>query len=41
MADLAMAFHWSVADMADFTFDELMQWHARAHARWYPSKGSD
>lgn len=33
MADLAVVFHWSVADMADFTLDELMQWRDLAIAR--------
>lgn len=33
MADLAVVFHWSVADMADFTLDELMEWRARAAVR--------
>lgn len=33
MADLAAVFHWSVADMVDFTLDELMAWRARAIAR--------
>jgi len=33
MADLAMVFHWTPADMADFTLAELMQWRERARLR--------
>ena len=33
MADLAITFHWSPADMADFTLPELMDWRERARER--------
>ena len=33
MADLAMVFHWSPADMADMTLTELAEWRERARRR--------
>ena len=33
MADLAMVFHWTPADMAGFTLAELMEWRERARVR--------
>lgn len=33
MADIAVIFHWSPADMAPFTLDELMAWRERARQR--------
>lgn len=36
MADLAMVFHWTPADMADMTLQELMEWRERARARHEP-----
>jgi len=33
MADLAVVFHWSPADMHDFDLDELMAWRERARER--------
>lgn len=33
MADLAIAFHWTPADMDTMTIDELMQWRERARVR--------
>ena len=33
MADLAMVFHWTPADMADMSIPELMQWRERARSR--------
>lgn len=36
MADLAFVFHWTPADMADFTLEELMEWRERARVRHEP-----
>ena len=36
MADLAMVFGWTPADMAGFTLPELMQWRERARKRHEP-----
>ena len=33
MADLAMVFHWTPADMAGFDLAELMEWRERARVR--------
>lgn len=33
MADLAIVFHWTPADCADFSIRELMQWRDRARKR--------
>jgi len=33
MADLAIVFHWTPADCADFTLRELMDWRERARKR--------
>lgn len=33
MADLAITFHWTPADMDTMTIDELMQWRERARVR--------
>lgn len=38
MADLAIAFHWSVDDCAAFTLRELMQWRERARKRSQPEE---
>ena len=34
MADVALVFHWSPADMADMSLTELMQWRERARQRY-------
>jgi hypothetical protein len=36
MADLAMVFHWTPADMAGFDLAELMEWRERARERYEP-----
>ena len=36
MADLALVFHWTLADMADLSITELLQWRERARARHEP-----
>jgi hypothetical protein len=36
MADLAVVFHWSPADMAGFDLSELMDWRERARVRSQP-----
>ncbi|RZJ02826.1 MAG: GpE family phage tail protein [Rubrivivax sp.] len=36
MADLALVFHWTPADMDGFTLTELMQWRERARLRHEP-----
>ncbi|PKG93637.1 GpE family phage tail protein [Pseudomonas sp. Choline-3u-10] len=33
MADIAVAFHWSPADMASLGLAELMDWRERARKR--------
>lgn len=33
MADLAIVFHWSPADMSGFSLAELMQWREMARVR--------
>lgn len=33
MADLAMVFHWGVADMDPMTLEELADWRERARVR--------
>ncbi|MGR0305998.1 GpE family phage tail protein [Acinetobacter beijerinckii] len=33
MANLAVIFHWTPKDCADFEIEELMQWNQRAKAR--------
>ncbi|MCR4529805.1 GpE family phage tail protein [Acinetobacter venetianus] len=33
VANLAVVFHWSVHDCADFDIDELMAWNERARIR--------
>jgi len=33
MADLALVFHWSPADMADMSVTELTSWRERARRR--------
>jgi len=33
MADLAIVFHWTPTDCADFTLRELMEWRERARKR--------
>jgi Phage P2 GpE. len=33
MADLAVVFHWTPADMNHMTVDELMEWRERARVR--------
>jgi hypothetical protein len=33
MADIAVVFHWSPMDMAEFTLTELMAWRERARVR--------
>ena len=33
MADLAIVFHWTPADCANFTLRELMEWRERARKR--------
>jgi hypothetical protein len=38
MADLAVAFHWRPADMADMSLTELMQWRERARRRISPDR---
>ncbi|MCU1717435.1 GpE family phage tail protein [Pseudomonas sp. 5P_3.1_Bac2] len=39
MADLAMVFHWSPADMNTLTLNDLMQWQERARTRWEHAHG--
>lgn len=36
MADLAMVFGWTPADMAALTLTELMEWRERARERHEP-----
>lgn len=36
MADLAMVFSWTPADMAGLSVSELMQWRERARTRHEP-----
>ena len=36
MADLAVVFHWSPADMAGLSLTELMEWRERARQRSEP-----
>ncbi|WP_110687010.1 GpE family phage tail protein [Salinicola aestuarinus] len=33
MADLAIVFHWTPADCAEFSLRELMEWRDRARKR--------
>ena len=33
IANIAVVFHWTPADCADFSLDELMQWEQRAIKR--------
>lgn len=33
MADIAMVFHWSPADMADLDIEELSRWREKARER--------
>lgn len=33
MADLAIVFHWTPTDCAEFTLRELMEWRERARKR--------
>ena len=40
MADLALVFHWTPADVADMTVTELMQWRERARER-YGQRGQE
>ncbi|WP_323842938.1 GpE family phage tail protein [Moraxella sp. Pampa] len=37
VANLAVVFGWTLADCADFTIDELMDWNALAIERHQPS----
>ena len=39
MADMAMVFHWSPADMDPLTLSELIEWRERARTRWEQSHG--
>lgn len=34
MADIAAVFHWTPADMAAFTINELIYWQKAAVTRW-------
>ncbi|NIJ70600.1 GpE family phage tail protein [Xanthomonas sp. 60] len=34
MADIAMAFHFSLSDMQAMDLNQLMQWRERAAQRW-------
>ena len=34
MADVALVFHWTPADVADMTVTELMEWRERARQRY-------
>lgn len=34
MADLALVFHWTPADLHDMPVSELMEWRERARARY-------
>jgi len=34
MADLAMVFHWTPADMGGMSIPELMEWRERARSRY-------
>ncbi len=38
MADLAIVFHWTPADMNDMPLLDLMQWRERARLRSQPDK---
>ncbi|UBR49179.1 GpE family phage tail protein [Halomonas sp. FeN2] len=38
MADLAIVFHWSPEECADFSLRELMEWRERARKRSTPSE---
>ncbi|QEL12235.1 GpE family phage tail protein [Kushneria phosphatilytica] len=40
MADLAIVFHWTPADCAEFTLRELMEWRERARKRSNPDEGN-
>ena len=34
MADVALVFHWTPADVSDMTVTELMEWRERARQRY-------
>lgn len=36
MADIAIAFHWRLADMDPMPLDELLEWRERARVRCEP-----
>jgi len=38
MADVALVFHWTPADVADMTVTELMEWRERARLRGSPKE---
>lgn len=38
MADLAITFHWTPADMDGFSLTELMEWRERARQRHEPQE---
>lgn len=38
MADVAVAFHWSAADMDVMEPDELLRWRTLAEARMSPQR---
>ncbi len=38
MADLALVFHWTPADMDGFSVSELMAWRERARVRYERSE---
>jgi len=38
MADIALVFHWTPADMAEYELEELMQWRERARVRYSASE---
>lgn len=40
MADLAMVFHWTPADMDPLALSDLIEWRERARTRWEQSNGA-
>ena len=40
MADLALVFHWTPADVVDMNVTELMEWRERARQR-YEQRGQE
>lgn len=39
MADIALVFHWTPADMDPLDLSELNEWRERARTRWEQGSG--